>query len=132
MTLDRILSSNPVNATASRVTSKGIHWESQNPPPEYHWHSDAPPKLKPVGGNGSPLFVDLTGVRQGRLTVIGYLGKLNPKASARWLVRCDCGDYEARSARAIKQHRGNDEACCWNCDHLLKIKAGHWKPKEAA
>ena len=116
--MDRIFSSNPVNATAGFVVAKGIHWDPEiNFGNLQHW--DAPPQTLPMPDAGS--FVDLSGKKFGRFTVIGYLGKPNKKKKAKWLVRCSCGDYEARTSVAIN-NPANAGDMCKPCLHLAYIK----------
>lgn len=126
MTLDRILSSAPVNKTAARVIGRGVHWEpDRKPHPGFqHWKAP-PPMVSPAKYPEDPGFVDLRGKRIGRLVVVGYLGKPNKSKSARWLLRCDCGDYEARSARAVKA--GEGDHMCIECHHLDYIKRNEGK-----
>lgn len=117
---DRIAASSPQNATAARVTSRG---EIYDPVVQYsnHWHSDAPPKMRPIPDRSFATCSDMLGRRQGRLTVIGLAAEYNPSKPARWVVRCDCGDYETRNARAIRNEL-NSEDRCQKCHHLRKVK----------
>lgn len=117
----RILSSKPVNKTASRVTSGGMHYSEkvghcirifEAPPhcipPEKYPHADS--------------FVDYRGARIGRMVVMGYLGKIgSKKAKASWLLRCDCGAYQASNVKAITQGKDQDK-CCAKCQHNRRIK----------
>jgi len=46
----------------------------------------------------NPQFRDPTGLRRGRLVVLGYAAEQGgKKKGARWVVRCDCGNYEHRN-----------------------------------
>ncbi len=72
---------------------------------------------------------DLTGMRKGKLTVIGYIGfKLKSggrkKSGAKiklkvhyWQVRCDCGKYETRTNIVLRKKQTYEykNACafCW-------------------
>lgn len=119
----RVFSSSPVNATAARVLSGGINYE-ERPINEMHWHFDAPPTVMPKSKH--PLadsFVDLTGRKYGRFTVIGFYGTRNKKRKALWLVRCACGDYEVRQARVIKS-AADPDACCTYCKRVARMKSG--------
>lgn len=113
-TFDAVLASVPNGATAGRVTSKGTHYT-----PEIDFrtlnHWDAPPPTKPL----PDVLKDrsLIGRRVGRLTVVGYLGKFNPKKKALWLVRCVCGDYESRHSAAIVHPSGGES--CRVCSDLV-------------
>lgn len=121
--LSRVFASSPVNATAARVLSGGIHYE-ERPIDEMHWHFDAPPSVTPRGKlPWDADFLDLTGRRIGRMTVVGYYGKRNRKKKALWLVRCACGDYEVRTAAVIKANREPD-ACCILCRRVQAMREG--------
>ena len=57
----------------------------------------------------------LDGMRFGNFTVQGYYGKPNPKKKkGLYSVRCDCGIYSLRAAKAIK-NPNNNEDCCERC-----------------
>lgn len=121
-TYDRILSARPVNKTAGLVTSGGIHWEPEVKLPESYWRFDAPPAVvHPSNYPAERSFEDLRGRQFGRFTVFGYLGKRNPKDKGLWLVRCVCGAYESRSARAVRNPNNCNDACK-HCLHLEFIK----------
>lgn len=118
-TFDRILTSVPLNSTAGRVTSRGAHYDpkiktTQRAHSDIPTHSDAPSKCVPFRST-DPGAIDLTSRKFGRMTVIGYLGRLNPKNGKKgsWLVRCVCGNYETRMAAGIK--KANEEDCCGKC-----------------
>lgn len=99
---DRILTSSPLNATAAKVTARGEHWEpeGQIPPGLKHWKAPPPMKHYEVRST-SPGNVDLTGKKFGRFTVLGLWAE-TASDGARWVCRCVCGDYEARSSKSIK------------------------------
>jgi hypothetical protein len=116
---DAVLASVPQDATAGKVTSRGVHYDPKidvkaRKYSDVPTHSDAPSKCVPVPN--VPNFVNLTGRKFGRLTVVGYLGRLNPKNEKKssWLCRCVCGDYATRKAASIK-NPNNAEDCCAKC-----------------
>lgn len=103
--------SEPVNMTAVRVTRfRGEHYH----PAEKKItcaHSETPLPTRPIDSDPQ-----LAGIRFGYFTVIG-LGLLkrdrnrgNPKPAA-WVVRCDCGNYEHRTARAIRNPSNHVDRC---------------------
>lgn len=121
MSFDRILTSQPVNRLAARQLSRGIEWQPDHKGNPHARTWDIPPPVQkrlPEGGT----FKDQTGKQFGRLTVIGYLGKLNAKKKAVWLVRCACGFYETRGSRAIDAADPN--AACEKCRYLERVKRG--------
>lgn len=126
-TFDRVLASRPVNKRAAIVTSKGVDWQ---PNVNFNPHGrrwDAPPNellQRPPGE-------DLAGRTLGRFTVIGYLGKLNPKKKAVWLCKCACGNYETRGRRAILAAASPKDAC-EHCRYLERVKDGRGNSPLAA
>lgn len=102
---DRLLVSRPLNRTAGTVTSQARCDDDEK------WVGPKP--MKP--GPNDPGFRDLTGVKYGRLTVIGlHDHKRGTKSSgAGWVVRCVCGVYETRLTAKIKQ--ASPDAACQEC-----------------
>lgn len=76
-------------------------------------------------------FIDLTGARFGRLTVVersdNYTkGKAN---SARWLCRCDCGKYKIILSNSLI--RGRSKSCgCYRSELRTKNNLTHNKTNE--
>lgn len=69
-------------------------------------------------------FKDYTGLRVGKLTVIG-LSALTGSSSARWVVRCVCGIYEHRKTSRIKTMTPDDRSAqCQQCDYVAGIRSG--------
>lgn len=101
---DKIGASSPLDATAGRVTARGEHWvpDAQMPPGWQHWKS--PPVITAfVPNHHEKVSDDLTGKKVGRFTIVGVLGEKGGKnAGRRWVCKCVCGDYEARSAKALR------------------------------
>jgi hypothetical protein len=60
---------------------------------------------------------DLRGKRFGRFTVVGIYAE----KPALWVVRCDCGTYCTRKAKAI-QNPANDFDRCTVCRDLLHLR----------
>ncbi len=63
---------------------------------------------------------DITGRRKGSLTVIGMFLRQNRNDNAAWVVRCYCGYYETRKARAIKNPYNYDD-CCHGCQYVKRM-----------
>ena len=103
----------PVNSTAARVVSRGVHYDSSKKIVQRHW--DVPPPVRPVPKD--PSLQDLTGVKFGRFTVLGFYAEGN----GLWVVRCACGDYETRRTKSIK-NPNNDQDRCENCRQLVELR----------
>ncbi|EAQ8610119.1 hypothetical protein D7J76_22255 [Salmonella enterica] len=111
----------PANRVAARVIGKGIDWQ--------------PNKKREQGDSETPLptleicqmdrtqreqFYLFRGRVFGRMTVIG-IAAIKQGDSMRYVVRCACGTYTYRRAKAIKNPKNNMD-CCDYCRHLLHLK----------
>ena len=127
---EKLINSSPINKSASEVTSTGTSYDY--PVKTSEEDQPFPHKLTPVprGMSMSSDFTDLTGVRRGRLTVVGYFrrdGGSERKTSARWSCRCDCGTYTLRKSKALKSEKNNRDRCK-ECTHKLnQRKAQYFK-----
>lgn len=124
----------PFDKTAGQVAARGESFEYT--PPETVVHSETPIETRQATHREKldPLFVDLTGVKGGRLTVIG-IAATSPVDKRRWVVRCKCGDYEVRRAKIIKQwltEEFNGHAMCHECGYTQKLLRGQHNAKKAA
>jgi len=116
MNFERLSTAVGVNKEASLVTSKGESYipdknilvvESKN------W---IPTRCVSVGE-------DLSGITFGRMKVIGLARDIKK----RWVVRCSCGMYTIRTAKAIK-NPANSKDRCEECRHLAYLKrAQHYR-----
>lgn len=129
--LDRVIASAPVNADAAHAVGRG----GEPPVLAKRGTIDNHYALEPT----KPLCrqnPDLRGVRFGRFTVVGYLGKRNRKQPALRLVRCACGVFEHRRAAAIKNPENLGDRCieCWELVYLKKEdfhrRTGRWPTDE--
>ncbi|KAA3527067.1 hypothetical protein DXT89_14130 [Agrobacterium vitis] len=129
----------PNNRVAGRVSARGEHFEFE-PNLEGVVHSDGPiATRRPNRAElGQPAFVDLTGVKIGRLTVQGIAADVATGNGQNWAVRCVCGSYETRKAKYIKSALvGNvvDSTgipmCMW-CGKTNKLRMGMHDPAKAA
>lgn len=67
-------------------------------------------------------FIDLTGQKFGRLTVIEKNGHKGEKIA--WLCKCDCGNYVTVTGTGLKS--GNTKSCgCLKKEIVSKIKTKH-------
>lgn len=110
----------PVDGLAARVVAPGVPYKPSCTVqvPEYI----APPPMAPKRKHPrAKTFVDLTGRKKGRLTVLGLLADNH----SLWVVRCSCGMYTVRTSRSIKSTETNPRAnidACRECMHLVFLK----------
>lgn len=121
---DAILASAPLNATAGRVTAKGWEYTPDIAASAQEW--DGPPEIvRPSETHlRNPCFVDLTGVKYGRLVVLGMMQETSGN-SALWVCRCACGKYVGRRAKAIKTQKGDRCVGCDHTRHLAEAASGN-------
>lgn len=121
---DKIASSTPINAAAARVTYGGENFDDTHlVRSSKSLQFSTCPKLADLRELAkNPSFTDLTGVRYGRLRVVGALEKDGVSSSdkARWVVRCDCGDYTTQKTKTVK--RASPAAMCLRCVYLRSLK----------
>ena len=115
MTFDKILASRPVNKQAARALGGGVVYE-----PTFKGDVrvfDNPLPLRPV----LPGQPNLAGKKFGKFTCLG----LARDYKKNWLVRCVCGKYELRTARAISNPDNFEDSCvyCRKTDYLMKEDA---------
>ncbi len=115
--MDDIHARAPVDRVAARVVfSTGEHFDPNKQ--VLRNDSETPLRVTPVTKamlkSGS--FVNLTGLRFGRFTVLGVA-----KDFPGWVVRCDCGRYSTRRAKAIK-NPANAQDRCDHCLHLAYLQ----------
>ena len=104
--MKRIASAEPINRLAAIVTSKGTQFKPTSKPSNYDVR-DVQPVLKPWAETTGE---DLTGRKFGRFAVVGY----SAEKPARWVVRCQCGLYEFRTSKSVK-NPNNDTDRCQDC-----------------
>lgn len=113
----------PINKTAAIVISRGVHYEPNKIVQTND--SDLPIATRPITKEEfkQQCFVNLTGFRVGRLSVIGVARDFKGK----WVVRCDCGIYSTRRAKSIKNPE-NVQDRCEHCRNLAFLKRNeHWR-----
>ena len=63
---------------------------------------------------------DLSGLKSGRLTVLGWSGERSKKdRGSLWICKCNCGRYVKRRSKSIKN---NSESMCSKCDIILTLR----------
>lgn len=120
---DALLASVPANrAAALDANAKGTEFRpAKEIIKEWDRRSHAPFPTKRV-----PFGVDLTGLKVGRLTVIGLADLDERKAkSAAWVVRCACGYYEIRRSKSLRSPAYAARAMCSHCDYQTELRAGN-------
>lgn len=124
---DRIAASAPVNATAAKVTGRGSEW---NPAIALQdWYPDQPPTMR-ARGDG-PQFVDYTGVKVGRLVVVGMMVKESTNRKSSWVCRCTCGCFCTRTSKSLKVGLAGGNTFfpeCGRCDYQHRLQRG-WTPE---
>jgi len=117
----------PIDRVAARVTLPGINYV-----PNGRMTLSVPPIASaetPPPVNRPPGKQNLAGMTIGRLTVIRYLGdkvdKEGMTVHSRWLVRCQCGTYELRRARSLRELGSSVDMChaqCVECQNFAKLR----------
>jgi hypothetical protein len=91
-------------------------------------HSPAPLKTKAITKEHrkSQGFQDFTGLRVGRLFVVGLADFENANRDGGWVVRCACGYYEHRKSKTLKKYVADPaRAMCTECDYLSELRKGN-------
>lgn len=107
--MERIPLSAPVNREARIGISHQEHEEMSNRPRMYQFQSQRRRVLDcPRTMSMPPDWAHLKGKRIGAVTVIGYMSlieiaKVGWRTGGRWLVQCDCGVYEPRHQKNLRQ-----------------------------
>lgn len=109
------INNTPINKQASCVLARGESFSFKNNEP-LREESDTPLPITWGKIPHSYSFINLTGRKVGRLTVIGW----NHEKS-RWVCRCACGTYLYRTSKAIKNDKNKVDAC-FQCIKLIDLK----------
>lgn len=125
---DRIITSVPLNSTTGRVVSKGEHYEPTIQLANHvHDKNFLAYKAPPEDAIGSGGVDGLVGYKFGTLTVMGLSIEHHTKGQpAKWVVRCICGNFEIRRARAIRNPENVNDRC-QECHHVRRIKERYQK-----
>jgi len=116
----------PIDRTASRVVSKGAHYEYIHDGQSILSDLPIPIKFLPFGRK------DYTGTRLGRFFVIGFYGIVTRTGesskganSRKWVVRCVCGMYSTVKEKTIRKYANKDcDFCCSRCYNNKKLSGG--------
>lgn len=128
----------PSDKVAGRVSSGGEHFE-WTPKLSGKVHSAEPLAIRAptVQQSANPEFVDLKGLKIGRLSVLGMAAEIISRAGTNWVVRCVCGSYETRKAKYIKaclagNNPGDGDPMCDWCNKTRKLQLGFSDPRKSA
>lgn len=106
-----------VDSVAARVISAGTHYLAPKKVSGIQFETRPPMRPISFADRASSGFVDVTGVRRGRLVAVG----LHESVSIKWVARCDCGSYVLRKTKALT-NTSNDADACAECLHVMYIK----------
>ena len=106
----------PINKTAALVMSKGVHYKPNKKVQTIESANPLPTVSLSIQNIKNPNFIDCTGKKIGRLTVIGLY-----KLGVGWVCRCDCGMYCVRRQKSILNEKNTPERC-EECRHLAYLK----------
>lgn len=73
-----------------------------------------------------PRFIDITGVKYGMLTAVGYAGRRG--VSQYWLFRCDCGVEKTIKGSHVKDGRTRSCGCIKAQEQVVGMIFGRWTP----
>lgn len=125
----------PVNATAARVVSGGVHYEPSRCDPEsVRLEAPIPCKSYPIDGlkpiiragqvvAGARQYRNFTGKVYGDITIIGYLGGKRGKEI--WLGKCACGYYVKRRDKTLRRKTEGAFDYCSDCLARERAKAAY-------
>ena len=116
---EKLLTSSPIDSSAASVISSGYKYKPAKK--VLTSDSDLPIKFRqPIRQETqNPGFHDLSGFKFGLFTVLGVHDRGHekaPKTGTNWVVRCICGRFSLRKAKAIKNTNNNTD-CCEICRH---------------
>jgi len=111
----------PIDQIAARVIQKGTHYIPKFKLSHDLLELDVPlPMYNKFPG---PKDQDLTGLRVGNITIIGYFGSTKSgKGCGRWVCKCSCGKYIVLKTRTIKRQTQLECATCHKIKYITTGK----------
>lgn len=116
-----------INATAARVikaSSSQDRWAPKPQPLQHFAESSNVLPVAPIPRSAPPELHQVIGRRRDRLTVMGYAADQGDAKDgpAKWVVRCDCGNYEHRTRILRWLGTAAADCCreCWHRQHKLR------------
>lgn len=128
----------PFDKTAGHVAARGERFEWAPSPGNSHSADPITYRAPNREERIMPQFIDLTGKRTGRLTVLGVAAEIPSNGNGqRWVVRCVCGAYETRKAKSIKKFMagewtGDRPPMCGWCENTNRLRDGRHSKRKAA
>ena len=113
----KILTSFPVDSMAAKVAGNGYEFSPNKIVLTNDSEFPLRIRLATKSEKGQKTFIDLTGKKFGRFTVLGQARDFQKN----WVVRCSCGKYTTRTSKAIKNPANNVDSC-EHCRHLAHLK----------
>jgi hypothetical protein len=89
----------PIDRVARRVTKKAKAEDVWMPQPKFCPDAVTSSEVLAVTtlpGSVPAHIRDLVGKRRGRMVIVGYSANQGSGCTAKWVVRCDCGNYGHR------------------------------------
>jgi hypothetical protein len=134
MSMEKLLDcSGPIDKNAARVIRKARPedvWIPKANAFDHIRHSENVLQTKPIP-LASIQMAEIIGERRDRFTVIGYAADQNKNKPAKWVVRCDCGNYEHRS-RILRWLFTEAPDMCVECRLREYLTKGYSLPREPA
>lgn len=139
----------PIDRVAWRVVGKGEHYERPDRLRMMCFDKAPPMRDRGVGPRGV-MTQDLSGMRTGHLTVVGYWGRTEKKYTRSgvrgggyhyWVCMCLCGLFTVMTGKALRRIRRPDEgplmcAACQSDANKRRVQfyreTGRWPDQEAA
>lgn len=116
----------PVNKVAARVIKSAKPENLWNPKPKKLTHfveSSEVLRTGPLPNGARPELLTLPGKRRGKMAIVGYAAQQGGGVGAKWVVRCDCGNYEHRK-RIFRWLENAEPDSCRECRHRAYKLAG--------
>ena len=116
----------PVNKNTAMAISGGVNYDPDIQLRRTHFDICPTFPNPPDNPEIKKRIKEMIGIRKGRMITVCWWSSGKTNGSV-WLCRCDCGDYETRKTRAIKNPENKDD-CCQKCRHLKHLKRSeYWR-----
>lgn len=118
----------PIDRVSQRVVKKAKPEEIWQPLPclpAEHVQPGQVLRTVPIPKGTPKAMLDIIGTRRGRLRLIGYAADQGGGShGARWVVRCDCGNYEHR-VRILRWAGTKADDMCRECAKRFYVFKGY-------